>query len=267
MDDMREPIGHRSRSERNAEVTRREFLAAAGVLALGACNGTSEEPLVQGDPRLTARPSLTRPKTITAGIHRVSPNGNDLVAYVPASALARDAMPVIVFLHGAFRTVETFVEAHRPIADETGVIVLAPYALENTWDAIYSTFGVDVERIDDALTWLFNGLPINPAAIALSGFSDGASYTLSLGRANGDLFSRLVAYSPGFMIPVTSVGKPPIAISHGRQDAVLPFANARDRIVPALVTAGYAVDFRPFDGGHAVLLSLVTDTMQALAAL
>ena len=267
MDDTRRRMVHPSRCEMRTEVTRREFLAAAGVLALAACGGTSEEPEDVGNPKLLARPLPGRPKTLEAGVHRVSPNGSDLVAYVPASALDRDAIPVMVFLHGANRTVETFVEAHRPIADDTGVVVLAPYAAENTWDAIYSTFKVDVRRIDDALGWLFAGLPIDPAAVALSGFSDGASYTLSLGRANGDLFSRLVAYSPGFLIPVPAVDKPPIGISHGMQDAILPFANARDRIVPSLRSAGYTVDFRPFEGGHAVLLSMVTDNMQALAAL
>ena len=198
MDDTRRRMVHPSRCERRTEVTRREFLAAAGVLALAACGGTSEEPEDVGNPKLLARPLPGRPKTLEAGVHRVSPNGSDLVAYVPASALDRDAIPVMVFLHGANRTVESFVEAHRPIADDTGVVVLAPYAAENTWDASYSTFNVDVRRIDDA---------------------------------------------------------------------ILPFANARDRIVPSLRSAGYTVDFRPFEGGHAVLLSMVTDNMQALAAL
>ncbi len=31
------------------------------------------------------------------------------------------------------------------------------------------------------------------------GFSDGASYALSLGVPNGDLFTHIVAFSPGFM--------------------------------------------------------------------
>ena len=39
-----------------------------------------------------------------------------------------------------------------------------------------------------------------------SGFSDGASYALSLGAANGDLFTHIAAFSPGFMRPPVSVG-------------------------------------------------------------
>lgn len=243
--------------------TRRDFLAAAGVLALASCSSSSE-PEPRGNPRLTARPSTNVAKELEAGMHRPRVNGTDLVAYVPASALEREQIPVMLFLHGALKTVETFVNAHVPLADAAGVVVLAPYAVQNTWDAIYSTFGADVRGIDNTLAWLFERLPVAPDRVGLSGFSDGATYTLGLGRANGDLFSRLVGYSPGFLIDVNAVGKPPIAISHGTEDAVLSYAYARDVIVPNLELAGYSVDFRSFEGQHAVLLSLVTDSLAAL---
>jgi predicted esterase len=246
-------------------VTRREFLAAAGVLALSAC-GSSQEPVPPGNPRLVARPQSGVAKSLAAGTHRETASGTDFVAYVPQSALAKDAIPVMLFLHGALKTVEAFVEGHVPIANEHGVVVLAPYAIQNTWDAIYSSFGNDVRGIDNVLSWLFDRLPISPGAVGLSGFSDGATYTLGLGRANGDLFARIVGYSPGFLLPVTPVGKPPIAISHGIQDQVLPYATTRDQIVPALRNAGYTVDFRTFEGTHAVQLSLVNDSLQALAS-
>ena len=267
MDDALHETGlHPLRFRGRIDVTRREFLAAAGILALGACSD-STEPGPSGNPRLSARPSTSTPKTLAAGFHRVSPNNAELVAYVPASALTREVIPVMVFLHGALKTVEAFVEAHVEIADATGGVVLAPYALENTWDAIYYGFDVDVGRINSSLNWLFSGLPINPAAVALAGFSDGATYTLGLGRANGDLFTRLIAYSPGFLLPVAATGKPPIAISHGTQDNVLPYANVRDNIVPNLRAAGYSVDFRTFEIGHAVPASLVTDSMNELGSL
>jgi phospholipase/carboxylesterase len=35
--------------------------------------------------------------------------------------------------------------------------------------------------------------------VALGGFSDGASYALSLDLTNGDLFASLIAFSPGFI--------------------------------------------------------------------
>ncbi len=56
----------------------------------------------------------------------------------------------------------------------------------------------------------------------MEGFSDGASYALSIGLTNGDLFTHVVAFSPGFASPVTYTGKPPVFVSHGTHDEVLP---------------------------------------------
>ena len=67
------------------------------------------------------------------------------------------------------------------------------------------------------------------------------------------------------MLDVTNVGKPPIVISHGTSDDVLPYDNARYTIYPALRAMGYDVDFRTFDGGHAVPLSIVDDQMRVLS--
>ncbi|MGZ4788523.1 MAG: hypothetical protein ACXVZX_08375 [Terriglobales bacterium] len=42
---------------------------------------------------------------------------------------------------------------------------------------------------------------MDPARIAIGGFSDGASYALTIGITNGRLFTHIVAFSPGFMQP------------------------------------------------------------------
>jgi poly(3-hydroxybutyrate) depolymerase len=47
---------------------------------------------------------------------------------------------------------------------------------------------------------------VDPQRICVSGFSDGASYALSLGLANGDLFTHVAAFSPGFMRPPCTQG-------------------------------------------------------------
>ena len=93
---------------------------------------------------------------------------------------------------------------------------------------------------------------IDPQRMALAGFSDGASYALSLGVANGDLFSQLIAYSPGFLTDSTARGKPQIFDSHGLQDTVLPINVASRPIVAKLRGRGYTVDYQEFAGGHEV---------------
>src|SRR3712207_7974813 len=51
-----------------------------------------------------------------------------------------------------------------------------------------------------------------------AGFSDGASYALSLGIPNGDLFTHLVAFSPGFAAPDGQRGHPRVFVGHGVDD-------------------------------------------------
>lgn len=44
------------------------------------------------------------------------------------------------------------------------------------------------------------GVAIDPAHVAIGGFSDGASCALSLGLVNGDLFTHVMAFSPGLVV-------------------------------------------------------------------
>jgi phospholipase/carboxylesterase len=126
-----------------------------------------------------------------------------------------------------------------------------------TWDVVLGGFGADVARIDRALRRVFRRCSVDPDRIAVAGFSDGASYALSLGLANGDLFRHVIAFSPGFIAPAPAHGMPTVFISHGTRDPVLPIEQTSRRIVPDLRRAGYDVRYREFDAGHAVLPALV----------
>jgi phospholipase/carboxylesterase len=244
-------------------------LRSVGVLVglfavIGCSEYTISAPETIAQPRLTSRPVALVTPSIGAGFHRFTRRSTKIVAYVPASALKRKTMPVDLLLHGSARDVEQLMKEFVPYADSAGVVILAPYAASGTWDAIKTTFGPDVAGIDVALSWLFDVLPVNPSRIGITGFSDGATYSLAIGRANGDLFTRIVAFSPGFVIDVEPVGNPPIAISHGTNDAELPYAKTRDQIVPQLKNDGYGVDFRTFEGPHWVLLELLEESLAEL---
>jgi phospholipase/carboxylesterase len=246
--------------------TLRTLGLVAGLLVFGGCAeyAVTVAPTKILAPRLSPHVTRATVPSIGAGMHRFKRRFTDIVAYVPASALTRSSVPVRVLLHGSARDVEQLMQAHIRHADANGVVILAPYAANGTWDAIYTNFGPDVAGIDVALAWVFEALPVNRSRIELSGFSDGATYALALGRANGDLFSRIIAYSPGFIIDVVPVGNPPIAISHGTHDEQLPFATTRDKIVPALKEGGYGVDFHSFDGPHIPLSGLIEESLARL---
>ena len=85
----------------------------------------------------------------------------------------------------------------------------------------------------------------------MSGFSDGASYGLGLGVANGELFNAVLAFSPCFVPPGGGAqGKPRIFVSHGDNDSILPRPQCSGRLVPELQRAGYKVNYREFEGPH-----------------
>lgn len=138
------------------------------------------------------------------------------------------------------------------LADEYAVAVLATDSRGTTWDVISGRFGPDVEFMDAALSHAFERVAIDPTRVAIGGFSDGASCALSLGLVNGDLFTHVIAFSPGFIVGNEGRGKPAIYISHGTRDGVLPIDSTSRRLVPSLHQAGYDVQYREFPGSHEV---------------
>ena len=251
-------------------ISRRAVLRVLGAASLGAwvpaCLSSPTSASNSGASRLDARPG-TPTLTGPAGKSSFEVSGSSSVVYVPERVVRDRPTPLLVFLHGALRTVDTFVEGHRAPADAAGVIVLAPFAAgSGTWDAIRGSFGPDPKVINESLRWVFDRWTIDPARIVLSGFSDGGTYTLAIGRANGDFFSRVVAYSPGFLIDVPAAGKPPFLVTHGTDDTVLPIDATSRVIVPELRSRGYTVDYREFKGPHAVPGSVVNELVAQLGA-
>ena len=84
---------------------------------------------------------------------------------------------------------------------QTGTILLSPQSQSSSWDVIRGGYGPDVQMMDKAMRSVFERYTIDPQRCSIGGFSDGASYALSVGTTNGDLFTHIVAFSPGFMRP------------------------------------------------------------------
>jgi predicted esterase len=159
---------------------------------------------------------------------------------------------LVVALHGAGGQPAAAVRLFDGVADRVGLAILAPASAGTTWAMLRSGPDPDTPALDTALDRLFQEHPFNAARIAIAGFSDGASYALSLGLANGDLFGKVVAFSPGFEAADRRQGQPAFFITHGTRDQVLPISRTSRRLVPALRRDGYEVTYQEFDGGHAV---------------
>ena len=223
---------------------------------------------------LSAQPTASA-LTLAAGETRL-PDGS--LAYRP-SQLPPGPRPLLVILHGYGQDPAQFTRSFKHWADRCGALLVGPVAKDVTWDVIATSreldtrrtrpslaptrFGEDARRIDRDLAALFASAPIDPKRIALLGFSDGASYSLSLGLANPQLFSWVIAFSPGFALwpKHVSLGQK-IFIAHGTQDTRLPFEATRDDIVKPLRAAGVEVQFRSFDGDHVLVRPIVQESLR-----
>lgn len=185
------------------------------------------------------------------GDKSTSPKG-DAILQLPKSENREGLLPLLVMLHGATQNAEDMFWYLGSAHEEAGVAVLAPNSRDTTWDAIRGSFGEDVDYLNRVLEATFKLAAIDPARVAVGGFSDGASYAISLGLINGDLFRSVVAFSPGFVIDGTPHSKPRIFISHGTNDHILPIDRCGRRIASSLNDLGYDVTFREFDGDHEI---------------
>ncbi|MFC0678182.1 alpha/beta hydrolase [Lysobacter korlensis] len=177
--------------------------------------------------------------------------GNSVEATAQSVPAERD-LPLIVMLHGSGSDPVRTLRIVEDQADEAGAAVLLPKSSGYTWDAVLGGFGPDVAELDRLLRSVFELVPVDRRRMAVGGFSDGASYALSIGRVNGDLFGSVLAFSPGFVVPGPPNGAPRFFVSHGIADPVLPIERCSRLIVPALRQEGHTVDYREFDGGHVV---------------
>jgi phospholipase/carboxylesterase len=223
-------------STTSTTMTRRAFLAAVGAAGASASLGAQE----------------ATPKDVAPGQHRLklAEGDRDGLYYIPLTYKEDVRAPLCVVLHGAGGTAQSS-QSMVALAEEFGVILLAPDSRdERTWDGVLQNWGPDVDFIAAAVGHVSRLCRVDPARITVWGFSDGASYSLSLGISYGDVFSRIVSMSPGVMQPIAARGKPKIFISHGISDPVMPIDVTSRRFVPRLKNLGYDVTYREYEGTH-----------------
>ena len=236
-----------------ARISRRSFVVGAlGAAAIAAPTipwlGARPHAGASG-VRLDIRP-VKPTKSLGSGLHQLGlASGRDALLYVPNTDNTA-VIPLFVALHGAAQAGELMTTRLAGLADTVGCAILAPDSRGMTWDAIRGDFDVDPAFIGRAIAWTFDRVAIDATRLWIGGFSDGASYALSVGIANGDVLSRVLGFSPGFVIPTARQGTPAFFVSHGRDDPILPIYQCSRVIVPELRRAGYRVRFEEFEGGH-----------------
>ena len=263
-------------------ISRRNFLKLTGGAVGAACGektitvgeageaseGQQEAGSAASRGRLLARPApLPSDKTARRGLRPLGlGSGRDGLLYIPEGYGTKDdGAPLALMLHGVGSNARSGISHFLDLADESGLVLLAPESRGRTWDVLVG-YGPDVEFIDRALEQTFDRLAVDAGTLAMAGFSDGASYALSIGLTNGDLFTHVIAFSPGFAAPAGREGSPRIFVSHGVHDKVLPIDRCSRRIVPQLEREGYEVRYREFDGPHTVPQSVAHEALEWFTA-
>jgi phospholipase/carboxylesterase len=185
---------------------------------------------------------------VPATVQRVTPKA---LAYIPTGVTA--PAPLIVLLHGAGGNARNFLDQFKRAADERRVILLSVQSNGRTWATRKpNERETDVINIRAAIHELTGKGPVDASRTTVMGFSDGASYALSVGMAYPALFRTIVAFSPGYAFAPSRLDtRQRIFIAHSRRDPILPAENTR-QMVKGLEAAGFDPDVRWFNGGHEI---------------
>jgi phospholipase/carboxylesterase len=231
-------------------MNRRGFL----TFGAGALGWLGTMPSVRAQtPQSAQTPAPAPASDVQYGESRlgISDGLRDGTLFVPKSYKPGVPTPLLMMLHGYAGSGDSM-RYTFPLAEEFGVIVIAPESRDLTWGQSAPGFDPDVRYLSAAVRTVVDMLDIDPTHVALGGISDGAGYALSMGLAYGDSFNHVLVFSGGLMIPFRRQGNPHIFIAHGINDIQMPIDRTGRRFANELKIDGYDVTYREYEGGHAV---------------
>jgi hypothetical protein len=162
--------------------------------------------------------------------------------------------PLVTVLHGAGRQDEALARAYRDEPERRQALFLIPRSLHPTWDLIAGVERADLDFLEYAYALVFRRYPVDPAGVALLGYSDGASYALSVGLSNPGLFSAVMGWAAGFkLIDPRGPGSAPhprVLLEYGTHDQLFPFERIALPMKADLEKLGYPLTFRVDQGGR-----------------
>ena len=149
----------------------------------------------------------------------------DALLYIPESASKFVAAPLVVSLHGATRNADRGIDLLRSLSDEHGFVLLAPadQPVQRGMSSKIAPWGPDVAFINQSLARTFELRKYRSDAHRDGGVL-GRGVVLALDRSlqrrpvqrSVRIFARLHRAGD------RNIGNPPIFISHGTIDNVLP---------------------------------------------
>lgn len=163
--------------------------------------------------------------------------------------------PLVTVLHGAGRQDEIFAKMLRDEPEQRQALFLIPRSVRPTWDLIAGGGRPDLDFLEYAYDLIYRRYPVDAFRQSLLGYSDGASYGLSLGLSNPRIFSEIMGWAAGFCVldadNVDSTDpRPRLFLEYGTHDQIFPFEQVALPMRDRLRKDGYDLLFRTDQGGR-----------------
>jgi phospholipase/carboxylesterase len=201
------------------------------------------------------------PEPSPTGEVRLEHGGSTALLLTPDKIDPARRYPLFTILHGAGRHDQALAKHYLAEPNRRRAFFLIPRSVEPTWDLIAGTERQDLDFLEYAYDLIYRRYPIDPLQQSLIGYSDGASYGLSLGLCNAEMFSALMVWAAGFLVldPPTSealrtqgppASKPRIYLEYGTHDQLFDFQTVALPMRENLERSGYDVTFSVDEGGR-----------------
>lgn len=229
--------------------------------------------------RIGHKPVEPREEASPEGFVRIEHGPHRAVLLTPDDIDPEERLPLVTVFHGAGRQDEMLVKACHGEPQRRRALFLVPRSLDATWDLITGRGQADLEFLEHAWDLVYRRYPVDADRQVLMGYSDGASYALSMALSNPGVFDAALCWAAGFVVvDRSSIGrpgrKPRIYLEYGTHDELFPFEQIALPMRDDLRKAGYELEFSVDEGGrhwpsgtfHAEALSWYFDGGQASAA-
>ncbi len=189
------------------------------------------------------------------GFVKIERDGQRAILLTPDEIDPERRYPLITVLHGAGRQDEMLAKTYRDEPERRQALFLIPRSYQPTWDLIAGGGRRDVDFLEYAYDLIYRRYPVDMKRQAMLGYSDGASYGLSIALSNPRLFRAVMAWAAGFVaFDFSAVDnddeRPELLLEYGTHDQVFPFEQIALPMRQHLEAAGYSVEFRIDQGGR-----------------
>lgn len=196
-----------------------------------------------------------RDEPVPTGIVEIEQGAARAVLLTPERIVADRRYPLVTVLHGAGRQDEMLTRLLHEEPERRQALFLVPRSVAPTWDLIAGTPRTDLPFLEYALSLIERRYPIDPASRVMMGYSDGASYALSVGLSNPQHFDALIGWAAGFVVLDRAnldprAPRPRLYLEYGTSDPLFPFEQIALPMRDNLMKAGYDLTFSVDEGGR-----------------